>query len=131
MVYCGGTSEDKDYNPVSHNFVELCNLGKKDLNLKGLYLHYTERNSGDWVTLPLIGTLKSQGTFLIKGAQCSVENINTTLIKVGEPDMYWTKDATLNNTRLEIAGDEGAGVQAHSIWSSKDNCIKFSYDCAF
>lgn len=78
-----------------------------------------------------IGTLKSQGTFLIKGAQCSVENINTTLIKVGEPDMYWTKDATLNNTRLEIAGDEGAGVQAHSIWSSKDNCIKFSYDCAF
>lgn len=131
MVYCGGTSEDKDYNPVSHNFVELCNLGKKDLNLKGLYLHYTERNSGDWVTLPLIGTLKSQGTFLIKGAQCSVENINTTLIRVGEPDMYWTKDATLNNTRLEIAGDTGAGVQAHSIWSSKDNCIKFSYDCAF
>lgn len=130
MVYCGGEAGSKDYNPVSHNFVELCNLGKKDLNLKGLFLHYTERNSGDWVTLPLTGILKSQGTFLIKGAQCSVENINTTLIKVGEPDMYWTKNATLNNTRLEIAGDEGAGIQPHSIWSS-DELIKFSYDCAF
>lgn len=130
MVYCGGESESRDYNPVSHNFVELCNLGKKDLNLKGLYLHYTERNTGDWVTLPLIGTLKSQGTFLIKGAQCSVENINTTIIRVGEPDLYWTKDATLNSDRLDIVGDEGSGVQAHSIWSS-DGYIKFSYDCAF
>lgn len=131
MVYCGGESQSKDYNPVSHNFVELCNLGKKDLNLKGLYLHYTERNTGDWVTLPLIGTLKSQGTFLIRGAQCSVENINTTIIKVGEPDIEWTKDVTLNNDRLEITGDSGAGVQAHSIWSTDDNKIKFSYDCAF
>lgn len=130
MVYCGGESESRDYNPVSHNFVELCNLGKKDLNLKGLYLHYTERNTGDWVTLPLIGTLKSQGTFLIKGAQCSVENINTTIIRVGEPDLYWTKDATLNSDRLDIVGDEDSGVQAHSIWSS-DGYIKFSYDCAF
>lgn len=130
MVYCGGESEDKDYNPVSHNFIELCNLGKKDLNLKGLYLHYTERNTGDWVTLPLIGTLKSQGTFLIRGAQCSVMNINTTILKVGEPDMYWTKDSTLNNDRLDIDQDQGAGVQAHSIWS-KDGLIKFSYDCAF
>lgn len=131
MVYCGGDSQSKDYNPVSHNFVELCNLGKKDLNLKGLYLHYTERNSGDWVTLPLVGTLKSQGTFLIRGAQCSVENINTTIIKVGEPDIEWTKDATLNNDRLEVTGDQGSGVQAHSIWSTDDNKIKFSYDCAF
>lgn len=131
MVYCGGESQSKDYNPVSHNFVELCNLGKKDLNLKGLYLHYTERNTGDWVTLPLIGTLKSQGTFLIRGAQCSVENINTTLIKVGEPDIEWTKDITLNNTRLEISEDAGAGVTAHSIWSTDDNKIKFSNNCAF
>lgn len=129
-VYCGGVSEKMDYNPVSHNFVELCNLGKKDLNLKGLFLHYTERNSGDWITLPLKGTLKSQGTFLIRGAQCSVENINTTLIKVGTPDIYWTKSNTLNNSRLDIAGDVGAGVQPHSIWS-KDDLIKFSYDCAF
>lgn len=129
-VYCGDESDSKSYNPVSHNFVELCNLGNVDLNLKGLYLHYTERNSGYWVTLPLTGVLKSQGTFLIKGAQCSVENINTTLIKVGTPDMYWTKSNTLNNTSLEIAADEGAGVGAHTIWSN-DELIRFSYNCAF
>ena len=45
MVYTGGTSGKYDYNPVSHNFVELCNLGNTDLNLKGLYLHYTERGT--------------------------------------------------------------------------------------
>lgn len=129
MVYCGGDSTDKDYNPVSHNFVELCNLGKKDVNLKGLYLHYTERNTGDWVTLPLTGVLKSQRTFLIKGSQCSVENINTTLIRVEEPDIEWTKSNTLNNTRLEISGDVGAGIKEHSIWGN-DNRIKFEYNCA-
>lgn len=129
MIYCGGESGSKEYNPVSHNFVELCNLGKKDINLKGLFLHYTEKSTGDWVTLPLKGVIKSQGTFLIKGSQCAVENINTTLIKVQEPDIEWTKDITLNNTRLEITGDEGAGITSHSIWGT-DNKIKFEYNCA-
>lgn len=129
MVYCGGESGSKDYNPVSHNFVELCNLGEKDLNLKGLYLHYTERNTGDWVTLPLKGTIKSQGTFLIRGAQCSVENINTTLIHVGDPDIYWTKDLTLNSDRLDISGDSGAGIKEHTIWSA-DGLVRLDYNCA-
>lgn len=130
MIYCGADSNKYSYNPVSHNFVELCNLGNTDLNLKGLYLHYTERNTGDWVTLPLIGTIKSGHTFLIKGSQCSVENVNTTLIKVGEPDMYWTKEGTLHNDVLEVVGDDGAGVQSHSIWGD-DGLIKFAYNCSF
>jgi len=88
-VYCGGESATKtSYNPVSHNFVELCNLGKKDLNLKGLYLHYTCKNAGKWITLPLRGIIKSMNSFLIKGAQCSLLDVNTTYIQVGEPDMY-------------------------------------------
>ena len=45
-LYCGGLGTSKDYNPCSHNFVELVNLANTDLNLKGLYLHYTEKNSG-------------------------------------------------------------------------------------
>ena len=67
-VYCGNEGDSLSYNPVSHNFVELSNLGNEDLNLKGLYLHYTERDSGYWVTLPLIGVIKAGNTFLIKGA---------------------------------------------------------------
>ena len=86
-VYTGGNGGKYDYNPVSHNFIELCNLGKTDLNLKGLYLHYTERGSGTWVSLPLRGTLKSQGTFLIRGAQCSVKEVNTTYVQVDSFDM--------------------------------------------
>lgn len=122
-VYCGNEGDSLSYNPVSHNFVELSNLGNADLNLKGLYLHYTERDSGYWVTLPLIGVIKAGNTFLIKGAQCSVENINTTVIKVGEPDMYWTKDATYSSTALEIEGER-------TLWDDK-GLIKFSNTCAF
>lgn len=128
-IYCGGKSNDKDYNPVSHNFVELCNLGKKDLNLKGLYLHYTQKNTGEWVSLPLYGTIKSQGTFLIKGAQCSVLDTNTTLIKVGDADMIWSKDKTYNSDRLDIDEDISAGVQADTIWN--DDLIMFDHNCSF
>ena len=121
MVYCGDEGTKTSYNPVSHSFVELSNLTSQELNLKGLYLHYTERDTGYWVALPLKGKIKPYSTFLIKGAQCSVLNINTTLIKVGTPDILWTKDLTLNNTLLD--------TPTHSIWDS-DNVIKFSSNCA-
>ena len=81
-------------------------------------MHYTERDTGYWVTLPLKGIIKAKSTFLIRGAQCSVENINTTLIKVGTPDMYWTKanTTTVSQNNLEIAA--ATGVEAHSVWDS-------------
>jgi hypothetical protein len=115
MVYCGDESNSKSYNYCSHNFIELCNLGNTDLNLKGLYLHYTERGTNNWVTLPLKGVLKSQGTFVIRGAQCSVENINTTVIKVNDYDMLWNKSSTYNSEVLEVVEDVEAGVAAHTI----------------
>lgn len=121
MVYCGDESNSKSYSPVSHNFVEISNLTSQDLNLKGLYLHYTERDTGYWVTLPLKGIIKAKSTFLIRGAQCSVENINTTLLKVGTPDLYWSKSSTLNNTLLD--------TPTHSIWDS-NNLLKLSYNCS-
>lgn len=129
MVYCGDESNSKSYNYCSHNFIELCNLGNTDLNLKGLYLHYTERGSNNWVTLPLKGVLKSQGTFVIRGAQCSVENINTTVIKVNDYDLLWDKLSTYNSNILEVVEDVEAGVSAHTIWG-ENNAIKLSYNCA-
>ncbi len=119
-VYCGGEdSNEYSYNPVSHNFVELSNLGKKDINLKGLYLHYTCKNLGRWITLPLRGVIKSQSTFLVKGAQSSIEDINTTYIKVGDPDMYWDLESTLNSYEL---GD--------TVWDDK-GLIKFDTSSSF
>lgn len=95
-LYCGGiTSDEYSYNPCSHNFVELSNLTGKDISLKGLSLQYGTEG-GDWEVLPLWGNIKAGSTFLIRGAQCSVMNINTTRIKVETYDMEWyTKDGNL------------------------------------
>lgn len=133
MIYTGGDGGKFDYNYSSHNFIELVNLTPVDLNLKGLFLHYTERGATDtsrnWVTLPLRGLIKAGGTFLIRGAQCSVKDINTTYLKVENYDMEWTKDSTYNPLVLEVQEDVGAGVVAHSIWD-EDNLIKFNTNCA-
>lgn len=95
-LYCGGiTSDEYSYNPCSHNFVELSNLTGKDISLKGLSLQYGTEG-GDWEVLPLWGNIKAGSTFLIRGAQCSVMNINTTRIKVETYDMEWyAKDGNL------------------------------------
>lgn len=95
-LYCGGiTSDEYSYNPCSHNFVELSNLTGKDVSLNGLSLQYGTEG-GDWEVLPLWGNIKAGSTFLIRGAQCSVMNINTTRIKVETYDMEWyTKDGNL------------------------------------
>lgn len=95
-LYCGGiTSDEYSYNPCSHNFVELSNLTGKDISLKGLSLQYGTEG-GDWEALPLWGNIKAGSTFLIRGAQCSVMNINTTRIKVETYDMEWyAKDGNL------------------------------------
>lgn len=88
-LYCGGiTSNEYSYNPCSHNFVELSNLTGKDVSLNGLSLQYGTEG-GDWEVLPLWGNIKAGSTFLIRGAQCSVMNINTTRIKVETYDMEW------------------------------------------
>lgn len=88
-VYCGGlSSNEHSYNLCSHNFVELSNLTNNDISLKGLSLQYCNEGN-DWEVLPLWGVIKSQSTFLIRGAQCSVLDVNTTRIKVDTFDMEW------------------------------------------
>lgn len=121
-VYCGDKGTDKDYNPCSHNFVEIVNLAEEPLNLKGLFLHYTEKNTGSWVTLPLYGKIKPSGTFLVRGSQCSVMDTNTTLLKVKTFDMEWKQEDTLNAQGLYTV--EG------NIWG-EDNKIQFAENCAF
>ena len=99
MFYCGGESDKYSYNAVSHNFIELSNLNTIPLNLKGMYLHYTQMGNQHWLTLPLDGIIPAGGTFLIKGAQSSVADVNTTTVKVGEPDMYWTSGNTTSASK--------------------------------
>ena len=132
MVYCGGDSDKYSYNPVSHNFVELCNISTQELNLNGLYLHYSEgiapETGRQWITLPLTGRIKPGSTFLIVGAPCSVYDSNTTLIRVGEPDMYWTYENSKNPEVLEVPAT--SETQEHSVWDS-NRYLKFAYSCSF
>lgn len=96
--YLGGNGDEHSYQPCSHNFVELGNSfvgtdGKgRDISLEGFYLCYY-KNAGNasskWELLPLWGKIPAGGTFLIRGAQCSVMNVNTTKIKVNNFDMEW------------------------------------------
>jgi hypothetical protein len=105
-LYCGGlTATEHDYNYCSHNFVELSNLTSSDITLSGLSLQYGT-NGTDWQVLPLWGTIKAGSTFLIRGAQCSVIDTNTTRIKVKSYDMEWY-DSTgnlirFNNTKAKF-----------------------------
>ena len=105
-VYCGGiSSNEHSYNYCSHNFVELSNLTDSDINLKGLSIQYAS-SGNNWEVLPLEGEIKKGSTFLIRGAQCSVMNSNTTRIKVDKYDMEWrTKDGNLikfDNTKAKF-----------------------------
>jgi hypothetical protein len=65
-ISCEGTM-------CSHNYVELGNGSKKDINLNGLYLLYTDcskRLESDigyvWQYLPLTGVIKAGSTFVIR-----------------------------------------------------------------
>lgn len=94
-LYCGGlldsngkAIDEHSQNPCSHNFVELSNLTGEDINLNGLSLQYASQGK-DWKVLPLWGVIKAGSTFLIRGAQCSIMNLNTTVIKVEDYDMEW------------------------------------------
>lgn len=94
-VYCSGIMDsngneinEHSINPCSHNFVELSNLTTEDINLNGLSLQYADKGL-NWKVLPLWGVIKSGSTFLIRGAQCSLMNLNTTVIKVTDYDMEW------------------------------------------
>lgn len=91
-VYCGG--EGSDECSCTHNFIELANADKKDINLNGIYLLYsdgTKASSGDvgynWKVLALNGIIKAGSTFVIRGAKCTTNK--HALIEVEGYDMEW------------------------------------------
>lgn len=118
--YCGGTDNDEhSYQPCSHNFVELSNMAQDkttgkmiDINLKGFSLCYFD--GINWYECPLSGEIKGGGTYLIRGAQCSVMEANTTVLKVKTYDKQWI------NT-VETVGDDGTVTKKSSL-------MKFSQD---
>ena len=104
-LYCGGLNSNKlMFRPCSHNFVELSNLTNYDINLKEAkislqYIDRTRYNSTtdklQWEILPLTGTIKAGGTYLIRGAECAPIDCNTTRLKIETFDQEW-RDASGN-----------------------------------
>lgn len=116
--YLGGSGDKHSYQPCSHNFVEISNVWmksktavQKDINLNGYYLLYLSKTG--WKSLKLWGTIKANSSFVIRGAQCSVMDVNTTVIKVKNYDMEW----------LECTGYDS---NDNPIWEP----IKFDQDSA-
>mgnify|MGYP006896747929 CR=1 FL=1 len=53
---------------------------------------------------------------------------NTTLIRVGEPDMYWTYENSKNPQVLEVPAT--TETEAHSVWD-ENGYLKFANSCSF
>lgn len=120
-LYCGGiNSGEHDYNYCSHNFVELSNLTTEDINLNGLSLQYCSEGTG-WEVLPLWGNIKAQSTFLIRGAQCSVMDVNTTRIKVKTYDMEW------RDSNGELIKFDNSKAKFYLTWGTEPATVKSPY----
>ena len=120
-VYCGGlTADEHSYNYCSHNFVELSNLTDSDVNLNGLSLQYSSSGT-DWEVLPLEGMIKKGSTFLIRGAQCSVMDANTTRIKVETFDMEW------KDKNGELIKFDNTKAKFYLTWGSNPSAVASPY----
>lgn len=92
-IFLGGKGTKLDsFSGATHNFVELSNADKRDINLNGISLLYKEAENDYWKELKLVGYIPKGGTFLIRGAKCS-EPSNSTL-DVSSYDMEWFDDDT-------------------------------------
>lgn len=94
-IYCGG--EGNEDCLCTYNYVEIANGSKKDINLKGLYLLYTDGTKESpsdigyiWDVLELDGVVKAGNTFVIRGAECNTSK--NAFISVDNYDMIWNKN---------------------------------------
>lgn len=131
-ISCEGTM-------CSHNYVELGNGSKKDINLNGLYLLYTDcskRLESDigyvWQYLPLTGVIKAGSTFVIRGKQTNT--IKGSMIKVDSYDMEWDIEFKQNKAAFYLcAGDSFKPLlESNSLgnpWEA--NLIGYIDSCGF
>ena len=74
---------------VSHSFIELYNLNKAELNLKGLYLWYKSGTSV-WESLKLEGIIPPYSSFLIRGAEHNSIHKDDCRLKIEKYDQLFT-----------------------------------------
>ena len=96
----------------SRAFVELENTADCDFPLEGCYLHYTRPNaSNEQVVyhLPLTGTIKAGGTYLIVGKKYAENSDSNVYIKVDSFDQEWYIDGELVDFSINSSAQEDLG----------------------
>ena len=81
-----GGGEHLTGTSVSHSFIELYNLNKDELNLKGLYLWYKSGTSA-WESLELVGIIPGYSSFLIRGAEHNSIHKDDCRLKIEKYDL--------------------------------------------
>lgn len=92
-------------------FVELENTSDSDFCLQGCYLHYT-RPTDDKQTvyhLPLTGTIKAGGTYVIAGAYYGSKKDENAYIQVDSYDQEWYENGKLIDFTIDTKSDLGNG----------------------
>lgn len=83
-----GGGENLTGTAVSHSFIELYNLSKDELNLKGLYLWYKSGTSA-WESLELVGIIPPYSSFLIRGAEHNSIHKDDCRLKIEKYDQLF------------------------------------------
>lgn len=100
-----GGGENLTGTAVSHSFIELYNLNKEELNLKGLYLWYKSGTSA-WESLELKGIIPPYSSFLIRGAEHNSIHKDDCRLKIEKYDQLFLD----NNGNPKKFSDKGMSV---------------------
>lgn len=100
-----GGGENLVGTAVSHSFIELYNLNKEELNLKGLYLWYKSGTSA-WESLELKGIIPPYSSFLIRGAEHNSIHKDDCRLKIEKYDQLFLD----NNGAPKKFSDKGMSV---------------------
>lgn len=116
-------------------FVELENTSDSDFCLQGCYLHYT-RPTDDKQTvyhLPLTGTIKAGGTYVIAGAYYGDKSDENAYIQVDSYDQEWYENGKLIDFTINTKSDLGNGfaltygneelTETTYLWKANDSSI--------
>jgi len=96
----------------THNFVELYNPGDKEINLGNCTLQYAAYNDdeGEWVAIPLTGTIKPKHSYLILGEYVNDVGFGNPRIRIEDGSGDVNDEFRLHNRGFRIALIRGNNV---------------------
>jgi hypothetical protein len=121
-------------------FVELENTSDSDFCLQGCYLHYTRpiEEKQTVYHLPLTGTIKAGGTYVIAGAYYGNKKDENAYIKVDSYDQEWYEDGKLIDFTIDTSSSLGNGfaltygnpdlTPTTYLWKANDSSVTIFND---